>query len=155
VLSAFPETLSESARKQLGKLGVEVRTGTRVTSITQGHVETTSGPIPAANIIWAAGVSANPLTKKLGVELDRAGRVKVLPDLSLPHYPAAFAIGDGEEVIVPLTDQGPVIAGRPSLRHLADSRREDGTLLSASVPTVTSSIPIVGFDADIEHGADA
>ena len=66
----------------------------------------------------------------------------------------AFAIGGGETVAVPLADQGPVIAGRPSLRHLADSRREDGTLLSASVPTVTSTIPIVGVGSDLEHGAD-
>ncbi|GAA1938571.1 glycosyl hydrolase family 65 protein [Microbacterium aoyamense] len=68
---------------------------------------------------------------------------------------AAFAIGDGEEVVVPLTDQGPVIAGRPSLRHLADSRREDGTLLVASVPTVTSTIPIIGLDDGTQPGVDA
>ncbi len=66
----------------------------------------------------------------------------------------AFAIGDGGEVVVPLADQGPVIPGRPSLRQFVDSRREDGTLLSASVPAVTSSIPIVGAVADIAHGAD-
>ena len=57
---------------------------------------------------------------------------------------AAFAIGAGEEVVVPLVGQGPVIPGRPSLKQFADVRREDGTLLSASVPTVTSTIPIIG-----------
>jgi len=67
----------------------------------------------------------------------------------------AFALGAGEEVVVPLRGQGPVISGKPSLRQFADVRREDGTLLSASVPTLTSSIPIVGVEADIEHGADA
>jgi len=55
---------------------------------------------------------------------------------------------------VPLDGQGPVLPGKPSLRQFADSRREDGTLLSASVPTVTTTIPIVGFEADLEHGAD-
>ena len=55
-----------------------------------------------------------------------------------------YAVGAGEEVVVPLDGQGPVIAGRPSLRQFADVRREDGTLLSASVPTVTTTIPIIG-----------
>lgn len=66
-----------------------------------------------------------------------------------------YVIGEGEEVVVPLADQGPVIPGRPSLRQISDQRREDGSLLSASVPTVTSSIPIVGATADTAHGADA
>jgi alpha,alpha-trehalose phosphorylase len=66
----------------------------------------------------------------------------------------AYAIGAGEEVIVPLDGQGPIIPGKPSLRQFADSRRDDGTLLSASVPTVTTTIPIVGYEADLEHGAD-
>ena len=56
---------------------------------------------------------------------------------------------------MPLVGQGPVIPGRPSLKQFADVRREDGTLLSASVPTVTTSIPIIGVAADVEHGADA
>ena len=64
-------------------------------------------------------------------------------------------VGAGEEVVVPLDGQGPVIAGRPTLRELGDARREDGSLLSASVPTVTSAIPIIVGAADIEHGADA
>ncbi|KAA9107590.1 glycoside hydrolase family 65 protein [Microbacterium rhizomatis] len=56
---------------------------------------------------------------------------------------AAFVVGDGEEVVVPLADQGPVIPGKPSLKQFADMRREDGTFLSASVPTVTSTIPVI------------
>jgi alpha,alpha-trehalose phosphorylase len=66
----------------------------------------------------------------------------------------AYAIGGGETVVVPLDGQGPVIPGKPSLRQFADVRREDGTLLSASVPTVTTSIPIVGYEADVDHGVD-
>jgi NADH dehydrogenase len=66
-----------------------------VRSITEGHVDLENGEtIRAANIIWAAGVSATPVTKKLGAELDRAGRVKVNPDLSVPGHPEVFAIGD-------------------------------------------------------------
>ena len=67
-----------------------------------------------------------------------------------------YVVGAGEEIVVALADQGPVRAGRPTLRQFADQRREDGSLLSASVPTVTTSIPIVaGSGADVEHGADA
>ncbi|KAF2412437.1 family 65 glycosyl hydrolase [Microbacterium sp. B35-04] len=66
-----------------------------------------------------------------------------------------YVVGAGEEVVARLDGQGPVIAGRPSLRELGDARREDGSLLSASVPTVTSTIPIIVGAADIEHGADA
>ncbi len=95
VLSHLPEHLSESTNEQLHKLGVEVRSNTRVKDITSQCVELTTGEmIHAENIIWAAGVAASPLTKKLGAELDRAGRVKVNPDLSLPNHPEVFAIGD-------------------------------------------------------------
>jgi NADH:ubiquinone reductase (H+-translocating) len=76
-------------------LGVEVRTATRVKAISQGRLDLENGEtIFAENIIWAAGVSASPLTQKLGVELDRAGRVKVNPDLSVPGHSEVFAIGD-------------------------------------------------------------
>ena len=95
LLSHLPDDLADSAREQLEKLGVQVRVSTRVKSIRQGVVELEGGEIIAAeNILWAAGVAASPLTKKLGVELDRAGRVKVNPDLSLPGHPEVFAIGD-------------------------------------------------------------
>src|SRR5207244_18219 len=75
--------------------GVQVRTSTRVQAIREKEVELEGGEIiRAGNILWAAGVSATPLTKKLDVELDKAGRVKVNPDLSLPDHPEVFAIGD-------------------------------------------------------------
>ncbi len=95
LLSNFPPDLSASARRQLEALGVQVRTETSVKDIRDGEVELANGEIiHAANTIWAAGVSASPLTQKLGVDLDRAGRVKVNPDLSLPGRPEIFAIGD-------------------------------------------------------------
>jgi NADH:ubiquinone reductase (H+-translocating) len=100
VLSHLPPDLAESATRQLRKLGVQVRTSTRVKEIRRGEVELETGEIlRAENILWAAGVSASPLTRKLGVELDRAGRVKVNPDLSLPGHPEVFAIGDMALVI--------------------------------------------------------
>ncbi len=95
VLGHMPPDLAESARRQMEGLGVQVRTSTRVNSIQRGEVRLGNGEIiRAENILWAAGVSAVPLTRKLGAELDRSGRVKVNPDLSLPGHPEAFAIGD-------------------------------------------------------------
>jgi len=95
VLTQFSPKLSASAEQQLKKLGVEVRTSTPVKAISRGRVDLENGEtIFAENIIWAAGVSASPLTQELGVPLDRAGRVKVNPDLSVPGHPEVFAIGD-------------------------------------------------------------
>jgi NADH dehydrogenase len=95
VLAHLSSDLSQSAARQLQGLGVQVRTSTRVKEIRQSEVELEGGElIRAENILWAAGVSATPLTKKLDAELDRAGRVKVNPDLSLPGRPEVFAIGD-------------------------------------------------------------
>ena len=94
VLAQFPESLSAKTVEQLQALGVEVRTATRVKNITKGRVELETGEILAENIIWAAGVAASPLTKKIGVPLDKGGRVLVNPDLSLPEHPEVFAIGD-------------------------------------------------------------
>lgn len=95
VLSNFPADLSRSAERQLEALGVHVRTSTKVRNISEGQVELENGEtIRAGTVLWAAGVAATPLTKKLGVDLDKAGRVKVNPDLSLPGHPEVFAIGD-------------------------------------------------------------
>lgn len=95
VLAQFSPKLSARAERQLKALGVEVRTAAKVKSISLGRVDLEDGEtIFAENIIWAAGVSASPLTRTLGVELDRAGRVKVSPDLSVPAHPEVFAIGD-------------------------------------------------------------
>jgi NADH dehydrogenase len=95
VLLNYPTDLSASAQRQLEALGVQVRTATPVKNIRAGEVELAGGEIlRAGNIVWAAGVAAVPLTRKLGVELDKAGRVKVNPDLSVPGHPEIFAIGD-------------------------------------------------------------
>jgi NADH dehydrogenase len=95
LLAHLSPSLSASCRRQLERLGVRVLTGCRVSSLGEGRVDLANGEtILAANIIWAAGVSAVPVTRKLGVELDRAGRVKVNPDLSVPGHPEVFAIGD-------------------------------------------------------------
>jgi NADH dehydrogenase len=95
VLSHLPPDLSARAQRQLEALGVQIRNNIHVKAIRAGEVELANGEIiRAGNILWAAGVAATLLTKKLGVELDKAGRIKVNPDLSLPGHPEIFAIGD-------------------------------------------------------------
>ncbi len=95
ILPQFSERLAAKATAQLTRLGVDVRTKVRVESIDDERLCLSAGsPLESANIIWAAGVAANPLARELGVELDRAGRVLVNPDLSVPGHPEVFAIGD-------------------------------------------------------------
>lgn len=94
VLSSFPESLSAKAQKQLERLGVEVRTGSAVTRIDADGVTLGEERIPTRTVLWAAGVAASPLARSLGVPLDRAGRVAVEPDLSVPGSPEIFVAGD-------------------------------------------------------------
>src|SRR5581483_12016354 len=94
VLPAYAPDLSESAVRQLQKLGVEVRTSALVTRIEPSAVWVGEERIPAAVILWAAGVQASELGKKLGAPTDRAGRVLVNRDLSLPGHTEVFVIGD-------------------------------------------------------------
>jgi NADH:ubiquinone reductase (H+-translocating) len=94
ILPSFPEDLSASAVRQLNKLGVEVRTGAAVTGITEDKVYLGEQSLPAQVVLWAAGVSASPLGKLLGAPTDRAGRVQVQPDLTLPGHPEVFVLGD-------------------------------------------------------------
>jgi NADH dehydrogenase len=94
VLSTFPEPLRAAARHDLERLGVDVRTNTIVTRIGPGFVEAGQTRIAAATILWAAGVAASPLGQTLGVPVDRAGRVLINPDLTIPGHPEVFVIGD-------------------------------------------------------------
>jgi len=118
VLANLPPDLSARGQRQLAALGVEVRVNTRVRNISEGRVDLDNGEtIWARNIIWAAGVSATPLTKKLGVELDRAGRVKVNLDLSVPGHPEVFAVGDMALVLE--ADGTPVPGVSPAAMQMA------------------------------------
>jgi NADH dehydrogenase len=94
VLAAMPETLSASARKQLERLGVLVHTGNAVTEIDAAGVHLGESMIASRTVLWAAGVAASPLGAQLGEERDRAGRIKVQPDLSLSRHPEIFIVGD-------------------------------------------------------------
>ena len=92
--SPFTEELSEKARRSLEQLGVEVRLGQAVSECSCEGIRVGGDYIPTRTIIWAAGVMASPAGKWLGAETDRAGRVKVRADLSVPGHPDIFVIGD-------------------------------------------------------------
>jgi NADH:ubiquinone reductase (H+-translocating) len=94
VLATFPEDLSAKATKQLVRLGVDVRTGVPVSNIDAGGFDLGDERIASCTVLWAAGVAASPLARTLDVPLDRAGRVAVQPDLTLPGHPEIFVAGD-------------------------------------------------------------
>jgi NADH dehydrogenase len=94
VLPSYSEKLSRKAEEQLRHLGVDVRTSHMVTGVEPGAVWVGAEKILAPVVVWAAGVAASPLGRKLGVNVDRAGRVLVQPDLSIPGHSEVFVIGD-------------------------------------------------------------
>ena len=94
ILPTFPQSLSDSAKRSLEKLGVEVVTDRRVETIDAKGVTTNGSRIASRTVLWAAGVVASPAAKWLGVQADSAGRVKVGSDLSVAGLPEVFAVGD-------------------------------------------------------------
>jgi NADH dehydrogenase len=108
VLPAFQEASSAYAQRALEKLGVDVRVGSAVTELAPGRIMIGGEPLMAGTVIWAAGVAASPATRWLGVETDRAGRVVVAPDLSIPGRPNVFVIGDAA---LAKTPQGAAVPG--------------------------------------------
>ena len=94
LLGAFPESLRTAASQHLEQLGVDVRTGSVVTRVSPGEVEAAGESIEASTVLWAAGVAASPVGGTLGVPTDRAGRVLVQQDLTIPGHPEVFVVGD-------------------------------------------------------------
>ena len=140
VLPTYPADRSRSAERQLRRLGVTVRTGVRVTDISERAVtiepadQHGNASIPTRTVLWAAGVQASSFAKAVaaatGAETDRAGRIKVGPDLTIPGYPEIFVIGDAavqpwqHERPVPGVAQGAIQPGRYVARAILD--RLDG-----------------------------
>jgi NADH:ubiquinone reductase (H+-translocating) len=124
VLPTYPPDLSAKALQQLGRLGVEVRLESRVTEITAAAVHIGGELIEAGNVFWAAGVAASPLGAALGAEVDRAGRVVVEPDCSVPGHPEVFVVGDlaaarlTDGTPVPGVAQGAIQMGRHAARQI-------------------------------------
>jgi len=113
ILPVYPENLAKTAQKYLENFGVNVLAGKRVTEITEEGVHIEDTFIKTTNIIWAAGTQASPLLKQLEAKQERAGRVHVDPDLSLPDHPEIFVIGDAAAV------EGPKGASLPALAPVA------------------------------------
>jgi NADH dehydrogenase len=129
ILSAFPPELSAKAATALEGLGVEIRTGAAVTAIGDGFVEAGGNRIRAETVLWTAGVAASPLGGSLGVALDKAGRVPVQPDLTIPGHPEVFVIGDLAALkdetggILPGVAQVAIQQGRHAARNIQAALR--------------------------------
>jgi len=136
LLAAFPDRLSRHALQDLERLGVDVRFGKPVTAIAPDAVTVGDEIIPANTIVWAAGVQASPLGSSLGVELDRAGRVLVNPDLSVPGHPEIFVIGD----LASLKDA----RGRP-LPGVAQVAMQQGAWAAANILRAIEGKPARAF----------
>ena len=101
ILPTYPEHLSMKAQRHLESLGVQVYTNTRVTTVDSEGIIVGGQRIPAATVLWGAGVVASPAGRWLNVPTDKAGKIIVEPDLSVPGHPNVFAIGDTVHIVAP------------------------------------------------------
>ena len=136
LLASFPEKLQQRTRRQLESLGVEVLCGTPVADITASGYRLGDKVEACRTVLWAAGVAASPLGQLLGAELDRAGRVKVNADLTLPGHPEVFVAGD----LAALTQAN----GRP-VPGVAPAAKQMGTHVAATVRARLKGLPSKPF----------
>jgi NADH dehydrogenase len=133
ILPAFPEDLSAEAQRELEELGVEVRVNAKVTEIGGDFVKVGEERIATHSIFWAAGNAPSPLGRQLGAPLDRAGRVVVNPDLSIPDHPEVFVVGD----LAAMTTHGKPVPGVAPAAIQSGPRAAKNVLrLIAREPTV-------------------
>jgi NADH dehydrogenase len=132
VLPAYVPPLSVSACRQLEKLGVTVRLKSLVSQVDAEGVIVNGERLAASTVIWAAGVQASPLGRTLGVPLDRAGRVIVAPDLSIPGHPEVFVIGD---LAVAMSNGQPVPGVSPAAKQMGRSAARNILQLLRGEPT--------------------
>jgi NADH dehydrogenase len=153
VLPPYPPELSEKARRQLIDLGVEVITGAVVTDISDREVRYGDQVIATRTVLWGAGVQASPLVRALGVPLDRAGRVLVEPELTLPGHADVFVIGDLAAVqqhdgsFVPGVAPAAIQAGQHTARNL--ERAVEGQPLRAFKYNDKGSLATIGRAAAV------
>lgn len=136
VLPNFRENLSDYAKTALERLGVEVHLGQAVTDVTADTVTYAGQVLHAHTIIWAAGVLASPAAKWLGVEADRAGRIKVEPDLSVPGSPNIYAIGD---TVTVLGTNGKPVPG------IGDAAKQGGKHAARAIRAKLAGQPVPAF----------
>jgi NADH dehydrogenase len=135
VLAAYPEDLSEDARKQLEKLGVTVWTGMQVTGIDADGVSIGNERVHARSVLWAAGVAGSPLARTLGVPLDRAGRVLVDPELLVPGRDDVYVIGD----LAHFEQDGALVPG------VAPAAMQQGALVARNILAALDGRPRQAF----------
>jgi NADH dehydrogenase len=126
ILPSFPESLATIAHRNLGELGVEVRTNSIVTRIEADAVYVGDERIPTRTVFWAAGNAASPLGRTLGVPTDHVGRVIVEPDLSIPGHPEVFVVGD----LALVTREA---EGKPSVPGVAPAANQEGRTAAKNV----------------------
>jgi NADH dehydrogenase len=102
ILPTYPEVLSRKAQRHLESLGVQVFTNTRVTGVDADGIVVSGQRVPAATVLWGAGVVASPAGRWLGAETDKSGKIMVQPDLSVREHPEVFAIGDIARLSAPV-----------------------------------------------------
>ncbi len=135
VLPTYPEELSEKAKLQLEALGVQVWTGALVTAVDASGVGIGAERIAARTVVWAAGVTASPLAQFLGAPLDRAGRVRIASDLTVPGRPEVFVIGD----LASLDQDGHPVPG------VAPAAMQMGAHAAANIRRAAREEPLVPF----------
>ncbi len=135
VLPSFVEGLSRNAERALGRLGVTVHTGRAITQVSRDGVSMNGEQIAARTVLWAAGVEASPLGRRLGVELDRSGRVRVCPDLSIEGHPEVFVAGDLAHVGV----------GSDMVPGLASAAKQMGAHVARSLRARLQGRPTTAF----------
>ncbi len=152
VLPTYPPTLSASAQRQLETLGVEVMTGAMVSAVDHDGVTLADGSrIESGTVLWAAGVKAAPLGGVLNASLDRAGRVEVRPDLSVPAHPEVFVAGDlaaitGVPGVAPAAiQQGKHVAGQIEADLKGEARRAFRYRNKGSLATIGRAKAIADF----------
>ena len=136
LLRQFDESLSHSAQRALEKLGAEVRLGTAVTGCDEAGISMGPERIETRTIMWSAGVEASPAGRWLGAEIDRAGRVKVEPDLSLPGRPHIFVLGDTALVTG--------VGGQP-LPGVAPVAKQQGAYVAQVIAARVAGRPVAPF----------
>lgn len=119
LLQAMPEEMSRRAERELTEMGVEVRLNSLVTGMEEDAVYIGDQRLATANVIWAAGVQGSPVARWLKTDLDRAGRVMVRPDLSVPGHPEIFVVGDLAHVIDPASG-APVPGVAPAAKQMGE-----------------------------------
>jgi NADH dehydrogenase len=136
ILSSFPPDLSKAAQRQLERLGVEVSTNSAVTDINAMGYRIGDAFVASRTVVWAAGVAASPLARALDVPLDRAGRVRVCADLSVPGHPEIFVAGD----LAAVEHHGRPVPG------VAPAAKQMGRHVAATIRARIASRPSPAFE---------